>query len=50
MTHNRAIVTIEPLSNGDMSNDLDLDFKVTVFFKSNISKTVCLGDKVAIEH
>jgi len=28
----------------------DPDLKVTAFVKSNISKTVCLRDKVAIEH
>ena len=25
-------------------------FKVTAFLKSNISKTVCLRDKVTVEH
>ena len=28
----------------------DLDFKVTVFFEFNISKTVHFRDKVTIEH
>ena len=58
-TQDRAIVTIErqqevvcALSNADISNDMNPNpvFKVTAFLKSNISKTVCLRDKVTVEH